>query len=106
MNPRFARLPVLLSTLLLAGALAAAGCSELDVQRGTGEGAVVAVDREAGEITLDHGEVPGVMGAMQMAFPVSDPKLLEGVEPGDRVEFDVEYRNGMYTVQAIRPAGA
>jgi len=96
---------LLLSTLALAGALAAAGCGELEVRRGTGEGEVVAVDREAGEITLDHGEVPGVMGAMKMPFPVSDPGLLEGVEPGDRVEFDVEYRGGMYTVQAIRPAG-
>jgi len=90
-----------LGAALLAIAL---GCGGGDVQSGTGEGKVVAVDAAAGEITLDHGAVPGVMGAMTMSFPVSDPKLLEGLDPGERVSFDLEYRGGMYTVKAIRPA--
>lgn len=91
----------LLAVVLLVGAACGAPA---DVQSGTGQGAVVAVDAAAGEITLDHGEIPGLMGAMKMSFPVADPKLLEGVQPGQRVEFDVEHRNGMYTVTAIRPA--
>lgn len=73
-------------------------------QSGTTRGVVVGVDRAAGEITLDHEAVPGLMEAMKMPFPVADPKILEGVQPGQQVEFDVEYRGGMYTVQAIRPA--
>jgi Cu/Ag efflux protein CusF len=101
MNVRSASLPVLLALALL---LAAACGSGPDVQSGTGQGSVVAVDPAAGEITLDHGEIPGVMGAMKMSFPVSDPKILEGVQPGQSVEFDVEHRGGMYTVKAIRPA--
>lgn len=93
-------LPALAAALLLG--LAACGDG---AQSGTGAGTVVSVDAAAGEITLDHGEIPGVMGAMKMSFPVSDPKLLEGVKPGESVEFDVEYRGGMYTVKGIRPAG-
>ena len=93
-----------LSGVALVLALGAGACGP-GTQRGTGQGSVVAVDAAAGEITLDHGEIPGVMGAMKMSFPVSDPKMLEGVEPGETVEFDVEYRGGMYTVQDIRPAG-
>jgi len=71
-------------------------------QSGTTRGVVVGVDRAAGEITLDHEAVPGLMEAMKMPFPVSDPQILEGVEPGQQVEFDVEYRGGMFTVTAIR----
>lgn len=92
--------------LALALLLGVAACSAGDqVQTGTGQGSVVAIDAAAGEVTLDHGEIPGVMGAMKMSFPVADPKLLEGLQPGQQVEFDVEYRGGMYTVKAIRPQG-
>jgi len=44
------------------------------------------------------------MEAMTMPFPVSDPKLLEGLQVGQQVEFDLEHRGGMYTVKGIRPA--
>jgi Cu/Ag efflux protein CusF len=103
MTIRSASTPVRVALALLLLAAGAAACGD-GVQRGTGQGEVVAVDAGAGEITLDHGAIPGLMDAMEMRFPVADPKLLEGVQPGQRVEFDLEYRNGMYTVQGIRPA--
>ena len=103
MHPRSVWLRAGLPALALALLLAA--CGDAGPPSGTGQGSVVAVDAAAGEITIDHGEIPGVMGAMKMSFPVSDPKLLEGVEPGQRVEFDVEYQGGMYTVKGLRPAG-
>jgi Cu/Ag efflux protein CusF len=83
---------------------ALSGCTETPAPSGTGQGTIVALDTEDAEITLDHGEIPGLMGAMTMPFPVADPKLLEGLQEGQRVEFDLEYRGGMYTVQDIRPA--
>lgn len=89
-----------LALLLLVAACGGAGTSS-----GTGRGTVVAIDVAAGEITLDHGAIPGLMEAMEMSFPVSDPKLLEGLAPGQQVEFDVEYAGGMYTVKGVRPAG-
>jgi Cu(I)/Ag(I) efflux system protein CusF len=102
MRVRSASFPILLALALLLGV---AACRGSEVRAGTGHGSVVAVDTAAGEITLDHGEIPGVMGAMKMSFPVADPKLLDGVQPGQSVDFDVEYRGGMYTVKAIRPQG-
>lgn len=92
--------------LALGAALlfALSACTETPVQTGTGQGTIVALDTENAEITLDHGEIPGLMGAMTMPFPVADPKLLEGLQEGQSVEFDLEYRGGMYTVQGIRPA--
>jgi Cu/Ag efflux protein CusF len=99
MNLRSASFSLLLAAAALPGAVAC----DSGTPSGTGQGSVVAVDAAAGEITIDHGEIPGVMGAMKMSFPVSDPKLLEGVQPGQSVEFEVEYQGGMYTVKAIRP---
>lgn len=84
--------------------LALPACREQAAQNGTGQGKIIAIDTENAEITLDHGEIPGLMGAMTMPFPVSDPKLLEGLQAGQQVEFDLEYRGGMYTVKGIRPA--
>ena len=97
----FRRRALALASALLLGLSA---CGDVAVQGGTGTGRIVALDPVGAEITLDHGEIPGVMGAMTMPFPVSDPKLLEGLAPGQQVEFDVEYRGGMYTVKGIRPA--
>jgi Cu/Ag efflux protein CusF len=105
MHLRSAPIRADLAGLALAVLLGLSACGDVDNQRGTGRGEVVAVDAVAGEITLDHGEIPGVMGAMKMSFPVSDPRLLEGVAPGQTVEFDVEYQGGMYTVKGLRPAG-
>jgi Cu/Ag efflux protein CusF len=84
--------------------LALPACAEQSGQNGIGEGKIVAIDLENAEITLDHGDIPGLMEAMTMPFPVSDPKLLEGLQVGQQVEFEVEHRGGMYIVKAIRPA--
>jgi Cu/Ag efflux protein CusF len=98
---RFAR-AVAIGLAALALALAACG-GGAPTEQGTAQGTVVAVDAGTGQVTLDHGEIPGLMGAMQMSFPVADPKLLQGVTPGMKVEFDVVHAGGQYTVTGIRP---
>lgn len=47
-------------------------------------GEVVEV-RSATEVVVAHDDIEGFMDAMTMPFTVSDPELLEGVDPGDRV---------------------
>jgi protein SCO1/2 len=44
-----------------------------------------------GAVILTHEAMPGLMGAMTMAFEVEDPKLLAGLEAGDRVRFTVRH---------------
>lgn len=90
------RCVVLVLALLLLSA-----CGGAPTQ-GRGQGTVVGVDAAKQEITLDHGDIPGVMGAMTMTFAVADPKLLEGVAPGAKVEFDVEEQAGRYVVRSVR----
>jgi protein SCO1/2 len=50
------------------------------------KGTVTAIGAENKMVTLDHDDVPGVMQAMEMAFPVSDPNVLDGIAVGDAVE--------------------
>ena len=89
---------------VVAVVLALAACHGESVRaRGTGHGTVAGIDGTKHEVTLDHGPVPGVMSAMVMTYSVSDPKVLDGVTPGEKVEFDVEARGKEYVVTGIRP---
>lgn len=66
------------------------------------EGEVRKVDREAGKVTLKHGEIKNLeMPPMTMVFRVHDPKLLEPLSPGDQVGFQAEKVDGQFTVTAI-----
>lgn len=85
--------------LVLVVSLAAC---KADPTHGTGKGTVAAVDLGKSEITLDHSDIPGIMGAMKMTYAVPDKKILEGIAPGAKVEFDLEVVNGENRVTAIR----
>ncbi|MCU0670092.1 MAG: copper-binding protein [Myxococcota bacterium] len=87
---------------LAALALVVAACQGSSPVRGTGEGKVVSIDAAHAEITIEHGDIEGVMKAMTMPFTVSDPRLLEGLAPGAAIEFDVEQRGERHFVTAIR----
>lgn len=55
-----------------------------------GYGVVKALNPKAASIEINHGEIDGLMPAMQMEFPVTDAKLLDGLAINDRIDFTVE----------------
>ncbi|HEY1228368.1 MAG TPA: copper-binding protein [Ramlibacter sp.] len=58
---------------------------------------------DPGKLTLRHGPLANLdMPAMTMAFTATDPKLLDGLEGGDKVRFTADRKNGKYLVTAIR----
>jgi protein SCO1/2 len=57
-----------------------------------GTGVVEAVDAELKQVVIDHEDIPGVMPAMSMSFDVGDPRLLETLAPGQKIEFTLELR--------------
>jgi Cu/Ag efflux protein CusF len=66
-----------------------AGCSGSPTTGDGGyelKGKVVTVDPANKSVTLDHEDIPGLMKAMKMDFPVEDAKLLDGLKPGDLVQ--------------------
>src|SRR4051812_10126368 len=57
-------------------------------------GVVREVDPAAGEVTLRHEAIHGLMPAMTMPFKVEDRSLLADVRPGDEVEGMLRVRAG------------
>jgi Cu(I)/Ag(I) efflux system protein CusF len=66
-----------------------------------GHGTVTAIDKAAGTITLDHGPIPEAKWpAMTMAFKAA-PALLDSVQTGDKVSFDLKLVGSAGEVTAI-----
>jgi len=69
------------------------------------EGEVRRVDKSANKVTLRHGPIKSLdMPAMTMVFLAADPKLLDGVKPGDKVRFAARQDGGSYIVTDLQPA--
>lgn len=58
------------------------------------------VDRDAQKVTLKHSAIAklGMPDGMTMVFRVADPKMLDGLKPGDKVRFKADKLGGQYTV--------
>jgi Cu/Ag efflux protein CusF len=96
------KIPILAACLMLGASLALGACGGGESgSTGSAEGVVLGVDREQAQVTLDHGEISGLMGAMTMTYDVADPALLEGLADGDEVAFVVRESDGVYTVTEI-----
>lgn len=63
-----------------------------------GQGTVVAIDLQKGMVTLDHGEITGLMPPMVMEFVVDSRDALEGLRPGDMVSFTLRPRGLTFTI--------
>jgi Cu(I)/Ag(I) efflux system protein CusF len=88
---------------LLAALLASAAFAQAPLP--VAEAEVRKVDKDAGKITLKHGEIRNLdMPPMSMVFQVQDKALLDKVKAGDRVSFTADKVNGAYTVMSIAPA--
>ena len=66
------------------------------------EGVVKKVDKAAGEVVIQHGQLDSIgMPPMTMAFRAAEPGLLEQVKVGDKIRFAVEKVRGVVTVTAV-----
>jgi len=94
-----------LRAALLAAALAAAGCGD-GTKTSSGEGVLRDVRPEWKQVVIEHGDLPGLMPSMTMNFDVADPRLLEGLAPGQPVSFDVAFDGKAYTVTRLERIAA
>jgi Cu/Ag efflux protein CusF len=63
------------------------------------------IDKEAGKITLRHGELKNLnMPGMTMVFRVKEASMLEQVQAGDQVRFSADRVNGAVTVVQLEAA--
>src|SRR5438093_3259711 len=82
-------------------ALLAIGCgSRSNERRYTLQGQVIAVAPSREEATIKHEDIKGFMAAMTMSYKVKEPKLLDGIAPGDLISATlVVVSNDAYLVE-------
>jgi Cu/Ag efflux protein CusF len=69
------------------------------------DGEVRKIDKEAGKITMRHGEIKNLnMAAMTMVLRVQDPAMLDQVNVGDKVRFAADRMNGAVTITKMDKA--
>ena len=95
-----------LSFLSLPFAYAAPSTAEAALDTGApismSEGEVKKVNKDAGKITIKHGELKNLdMPPMTMVFLVQDPSMLDQVNPGDKINFVADKVEGKFTVTKI-----
>ncbi|HJQ85336.1 MAG TPA: copper-binding protein, partial [Candidatus Binatia bacterium] len=91
------------SPLVALSLLLALGCGASGTHSGAGN--VVAIDEAALRVTLAHDDIPGLMPAMTMAFPVASAAVLAGVSVGQRVRFELSRRENDLVLVRLVPAG-
>ncbi len=77
------------------------------VQRFELSGTVKSVDAEAGRLLVQHGDIPGLMGAMTMSYRVGKQVDLKKIAPGDQIQSDVVVSDTgtfLENIQVIRRA--
>jgi Cu/Ag efflux protein CusF len=72
----------------------------------TAQGVIRVVAPEVNRIFIDHAEIPGLMEAMTMAFEPEDPRLLNGVYPGDQVRFRLREEAGRLILVGIEKSSS
>jgi Cu/Ag efflux protein CusF/cytochrome c5 len=69
-------------------------------------GTVKSVDAERGRLIVDHGAIPGLMGAMTMSYRVGPRENLKNISAGDRIRSDVvvsDTGSRLENIQVTRP---
>lgn len=70
------------------------------------QGIVRVIAPEINRIFIDHGEIPGLMEAMTMAFEPEDPKIVNGLSPGDQVRFTLRQKGERLILVGIEKGGS
>jgi len=79
-----------------------AAAVQTNTYHGAGVVKAVYTNPKAPAIEIDHGDIDGLMPAMQMEFPVTDPNLLNGIKVNDQIDFTIEAAAGTMKVSAIK----
>ena len=77
---------------------------EMSAKPGLTDGDVRKIDKEAGKLTIRHGEIKHLdMPPMTMVFVVKDKSMLDTVKAGDKVRFMAIHENGQMVVTDLQP---
>jgi Cu(I)/Ag(I) efflux system periplasmic protein CusF len=68
-----------------------------------GAGTVQKVDPAGGSVTIAHGPIESMKWpSMTMSFKAKDKKILDGIKPGAKVEFEFIQQGKNYVITAVK----
>lgn len=88
----------------LAKAREAAARRQVGERSWTVQGIVRSVLPRLGAVFITHEAIPGLMQGMTMGFETEDPKILDGLAPGDPVRFILREKGERIVLVAIEKA--
>ena len=68
-------------------------------------GVVKSVDAASRRLTVQHGDIPGLMGAMTMAYGTGKQEDLKKISPGDQIQAEVVVSDTATYLENIKVAG-
>lgn len=78
--------------------------SKMDMSKDMADGEIRKVDKDAGKLTIKHGEIKNLeMPPMTMVFQVREKAMLDKIQTGDKIRFKVINENGKMVVTEIHP---
>jgi len=107
-NPLLAATAIALSALFSGSVFAQTSPNqhtmEMSAKPGLTDGEVRKIDKEAGKVTIRHGEIKHLeMPPMTMVFVAKEKSMLDQVKAGDKVRFMVVHENGQMIVTDLQP---
>jgi protein SCO1/2 len=102
---RSSSLAVMVSAGLIVAAACAAPPPPADVREFALTGEVLAIKPDRSQIQVKHDAVQGFMDAMTMWFNIRDPRLIEGLAPGDLIGATLVITNEDSYLTGIRKSG-
>lgn len=91
----------LFSAAMLSLLIASASLAQSNAVKGE----IKKIDKAQGKVTVKHGPIKNLdMDDMTMVFRVKDPKMLDAVAVGDKVDFEADRVNGQLTIIKIEKA--
>jgi Cu/Ag efflux protein CusF len=73
-----------------------------DVKLHHGVGVIKKINPQDLSIMIDHEEIKDYMAAMTMEYYVKDRSLLDSIQPGDKVDFTIEDKQGVVRISEIK----
>lgn len=64
-------------------------------------GDIVSVDAAAGEVTVRHEDIPGLMKGMTMPFAVKNPEVLKNLKAGQRINATLVTQSDTWRLEEI-----
>jgi protein SCO1 len=94
-------------TCLLFLAVAGAACrTPSTAKRYPITGQILSVDTHRNELMIKHGDIPNLMPAMTMAYPVATPALMQGRTPGELISGVLEVDDAAGRIVEITHVGS